>query len=99
MSCSRLAWATQSRPCSQILTKEISYRAKVLVAQAYRVLYPFTLAGPYLACSPRGVGNTCQGQSLTPVLLLQISLASRTPKDQGMCHVLEQVCSMLKQGS
>ncbi|KAK7799532.1 hypothetical protein U0070_013713 [Myodes glareolus] len=30
---------------------------------------------------------------------LKISLASRTPKDQGMCHVLEQVCSMLKQGS
>ncbi|EGV93694.1 MPN domain-containing protein [Cricetulus griseus] len=30
---------------------------------------------------------------------LKISLASRTPKDQGMCHMLEQVCSMLKQGS
>ncbi|KAL1783867.1 MPN domain-containing protein [Sigmodon hispidus] len=30
---------------------------------------------------------------------LKISLASRTPKDQGMCHVLEQVCSVLKQGS
>ncbi|KAF1596206.1 UNVERIFIED_CONTAM: MPN domain-containing protein, partial [Eudyptes pachyrhynchus] len=30
---------------------------------------------------------------------LKMSLASRTPKDQGMCHVLEQVCSVLKQGS
>lgn len=29
----------------------------------------------------------------------QISLASRTPKDQGLCHVLEQVYSLLKQGS
>ncbi|XP_074240875.1 MPN domain-containing protein isoform X2 [Saimiri boliviensis] len=30
---------------------------------------------------------------------LKISLASRTPKDQSLCHVLEQVCSVLKQGS
>nr|XP_044608273.1 MPN domain-containing protein [Equus asinus] len=30
---------------------------------------------------------------------LKMSLASRTPKDQGLCHVLEQVCSVLKQGS
>ncbi|KAI6051404.1 MPND [Marmota monax] len=30
---------------------------------------------------------------------LKISLASRTPKDQGLCHVLEQVYSLLKQGS
>ncbi|XP_036702169.1 MPN domain-containing protein isoform X2 [Balaenoptera musculus] len=30
---------------------------------------------------------------------LKISLASRTPKDQGLCHVLEQVYSVLKQGS
>ncbi|XP_017823331.2 MPN domain-containing protein isoform X2 [Callithrix jacchus] len=30
---------------------------------------------------------------------LKISLASRTPKDQSLCHVLEQVCSILKQGS
>uniref|UniRef100_A0A2K6EXR1 MPN domain-containing protein n=1 Tax=Propithecus coquereli TaxID=379532 RepID=A0A2K6EXR1_PROCO len=30
---------------------------------------------------------------------LKISLASRTPKDQGLCHVLEQVYSALKQGS
>uniref|UniRef100_A0A8C0XQP0 MPN domain-containing protein n=1 Tax=Castor canadensis TaxID=51338 RepID=A0A8C0XQP0_CASCN len=30
---------------------------------------------------------------------LKISLASRTPKDQGVGHVLEQVCSALKQGS
>uniref|UniRef100_A0A8C5KAQ0 MPN domain-containing protein n=1 Tax=Jaculus jaculus TaxID=51337 RepID=A0A8C5KAQ0_JACJA len=29
---------------------------------------------------------------------LKISLASRTPKDQGVCHALEQVCSALKQG-
>uniref|UniRef100_A0A8C6RWT3 MPN domain containing n=1 Tax=Nannospalax galili TaxID=1026970 RepID=A0A8C6RWT3_NANGA len=28
---------------------------------------------------------------------LKMSLASRTPKDQGVCHVLEQVCSVLKQ--
>ncbi|EHB14615.1 MPN domain-containing protein [Heterocephalus glaber] len=28
---------------------------------------------------------------------LKISLASRTPKDQGLGHVLEQVCSVLKQ--
>lgn len=41
----------------------------------------------------------CPEQSLISVLLLQMSLASRTPKDQGMCHVLEQVCSVLKQGS
>uniref|UniRef100_A0A8D2HG57 MPN domain-containing protein n=1 Tax=Urocitellus parryii TaxID=9999 RepID=A0A8D2HG57_UROPR len=27
---------------------------------------------------------------------LKISLASRTPKDQGLCHVLEQVYSLLK---
>lgn len=31
--------------------------------------------------------------------LFQISLASRTPKDQGLCHVLEQVYSVLRQGS
>lgn len=31
--------------------------------------------------------------------LFQISLASRMPKDQGLCHVLEQVYSVLKQGS
>ncbi|TKC46348.1 hypothetical protein EI555_014203, partial [Monodon monoceros] len=30
---------------------------------------------------------------------LKISLASRTPKDQGLCHVLEQVYSVLRQGS
>uniref|UniRef100_A0A2K6AVH4 MPN domain containing n=1 Tax=Macaca nemestrina TaxID=9545 RepID=A0A2K6AVH4_MACNE len=30
---------------------------------------------------------------------LKISLASRTPKDQSLCHVLEQVCGILKQGS
>ncbi|XP_048197914.1 MPN domain-containing protein isoform X2 [Perognathus longimembris pacificus] len=30
---------------------------------------------------------------------LKISLASRTPKDQGVGHVLEQVCSVLKQSS
>uniref|UniRef100_A0A8C5VCX6 MPN domain-containing protein n=1 Tax=Microcebus murinus TaxID=30608 RepID=A0A8C5VCX6_MICMU len=30
---------------------------------------------------------------------LKISLASRTPKDQGLCHVLEQVYGALKQGS
>ncbi|GAB1301211.1 MPN domain-containing protein [Apodemus speciosus] len=30
---------------------------------------------------------------------LKMSLASRTPKDQGTCHVLEQVCSVLKQGN
>nr|XP_031292835.1 MPN domain-containing protein isoform X2 [Camelus dromedarius] len=30
---------------------------------------------------------------------LKISLASRMPKDQGLCHVLEQVYSVLKQGS
>ncbi|XP_037360998.1 MPN domain-containing protein [Talpa occidentalis] len=30
---------------------------------------------------------------------LKISLASRTPKDQGLCHVLEQVYSILKQGN
>ncbi|KAM5230409.1 MPN domain-containing protein isoform 2-T2 [Hipposideros larvatus] len=30
---------------------------------------------------------------------LKISLASRMPKDQGLCHVLEQVYSILKQGS
>ncbi|XP_032033556.1 MPN domain-containing protein isoform X3 [Hylobates moloch] len=30
---------------------------------------------------------------------LKISLASRTPKDQSLCHVLEQVCGVLKQGS
>ncbi|CAD7685784.1 unnamed protein product [Nyctereutes procyonoides] len=30
---------------------------------------------------------------------LKISLASRTPKDQSLCHVLEQVYSLLKQGS
>uniref|UniRef100_A0A8C9KFW9 MPN domain containing n=1 Tax=Panthera tigris altaica TaxID=74533 RepID=A0A8C9KFW9_PANTA len=30
---------------------------------------------------------------------LKISLASRTPKDQGLCPVLEQVYSLLKQGS
>ncbi|XP_057396118.1 MPN domain-containing protein isoform X4 [Balaenoptera acutorostrata] len=30
---------------------------------------------------------------------LKISLASRTPKDQGLCHVLEQVYGVLKQGS
>nr|XP_058918042.1 MPN domain-containing protein isoform X5 [Kogia breviceps] len=30
---------------------------------------------------------------------LKISLASRTPKDQGLCHVLEQVYSVLKQES
>ncbi|XP_059015500.1 MPN domain-containing protein isoform X2 [Mustela lutreola] len=30
---------------------------------------------------------------------LKMSLASRTPKDQGLCHVLEQVYSLLKQGS
>ena len=30
--------------------------------------------------------------------LFQISLASRMPKDQGLCHVLEQVYSVLKQG-
>lgn len=29
----------------------------------------------------------------------QISLASRTPKDQGVCPVLEQVFGVLKQGS
>ncbi|KAM5306615.1 MPN domain-containing protein isoform 2-T2 [Glossophaga mutica] len=29
---------------------------------------------------------------------LKISLAGRMPKDQGLCHVLEQVCSVLKQG-
>ncbi|XP_045058371.2 MPN domain-containing protein isoform X3 [Desmodus rotundus] len=29
---------------------------------------------------------------------LKISLASRMPKDQGLCHVLEQVYSVLKQG-
>ncbi|XP_077601690.1 MPN domain-containing protein [Crocuta crocuta] len=29
---------------------------------------------------------------------LKISLASRTPKDQGLCHVLEQVYSLLKPG-
>lgn len=31
--------------------------------------------------------------------LFQISLASRTPKDQGLCHMLEQVYSTLRQGS
>ncbi|KAM8764180.1 MPN domain-containing protein isoform 5-T5 [Rhynchonycteris naso] len=30
---------------------------------------------------------------------LKISLASRMPKDQGLCHVLEQVYSILKQGN
>ncbi|XP_066200166.1 MPN domain-containing protein isoform X8 [Saccopteryx leptura] len=30
---------------------------------------------------------------------LKISLASRMPKDQGLCHVLEQVYSVLKQGN
>uniref|UniRef100_A0A671FTA0 MPN domain containing n=1 Tax=Rhinolophus ferrumequinum TaxID=59479 RepID=A0A671FTA0_RHIFE len=30
---------------------------------------------------------------------LKVSLASRMPKDQGLCHVLEQVYSILKQGS
>ncbi|XP_008582650.1 PREDICTED: MPN domain-containing protein [Galeopterus variegatus] len=30
---------------------------------------------------------------------LKISLASRTPKDQGLCQVLEQVYGVLKQGS
>lgn len=30
---------------------------------------------------------------------LKMSLASRTSKDQGLCHVLEQVYSILKQGS
>ncbi|KAM9244795.1 MPN domain-containing protein isoform 2-T2 [Dugong dugon] len=30
---------------------------------------------------------------------LKISLASRTPKDPGLCHVLDQVYSVLKQGS
>ncbi|XP_030652643.1 MPN domain-containing protein isoform X2 [Nomascus leucogenys] len=30
---------------------------------------------------------------------LKISLASRMPKDQSLCHVLEQVCGVLKQGS
>lgn len=50
------------------------------------------------AAAQGGQGH-CVEQSLTSVLLLQMSLASRTPKDQGMCHVLEQVCSVLKQGS
>ncbi|XP_054983055.1 MPN domain-containing protein [Sorex araneus] len=30
---------------------------------------------------------------------LKISLASRTPKDQGLCHMLEQVYSTLRQGT
>ncbi|XP_036168473.1 MPN domain-containing protein isoform X2 [Myotis myotis] len=30
---------------------------------------------------------------------LKISLASRMPKDQGLCHVLEQVYGVLKQGN
>lgn len=99
VSCSRLAWATQPRHCSQILTREISHRTKVLkVAQAYQALHR-SPTRPLLGLQPWEAGDTCLGQSLTPVLMLQISLASRTPKDQGMCHVLEQVCSVLKQGS
>lgn len=65
------------------------------MAQAYQTLHPELLFG----LQPWRAGNTCPGQSLTSMLLLQMSLASRTPKDQGMCHVLEQVCSVLQQGS
>lgn len=53
----------------------------------------------FLGLQPQEARAMCPEQSLISILLLQMSLASRTPKDQGMCHVLEQVCSVLKQGS
>nr|XP_031292839.1 MPN domain-containing protein isoform X6 [Camelus dromedarius] len=52
-----------------------------------------------LKAAAQGLQGRSARATLRQACLFQISLASRMPKDQGLCHVLEQVYSVLKQGS